>query len=75
MLVHNDGQNLPLLIIHGTADRVISYKGSEEFFYKIKADDKEFKPFQDGFHELAYEPDGVKEKFTDECISWILKHA
>ncbi|KAI1782479.1 lysophospholipase [Ganoderma leucocontextum] len=68
-------QNLPLLIIHGTADRVTSYKGSEEFFYKIKADDKEFKPFQDGFHELAYEPDGVKEKFTDECISWILKHA
>lgn len=26
--------------------QVTSFKGSEEFFYKVKADDKEFKPFQ-----------------------------
>ncbi|PIL33650.1 hypothetical protein GSI_04273 [Ganoderma sinense ZZ0214-1] len=67
-------QKLPVLIVHGTADKVTSFKGSEEFFYRINAEDKELKPFQDGFHELAYEPDGVKEKFMDECISWILRH-
>ena len=71
-----------------------SYAASEEFFGKIDAQDKEFKPFevrcshwwrftysssiilvQDGYHELVHEPDGVKEKFVDECITWILAHA
>ncbi|KAI0740987.1 lysophospholipase [Earliella scabrosa] len=66
---------LPVLIIHGTADRVTSFHASEEFFDKLDAPDKEFKSFQDGFHELAYEPDGVKENFVDDCISWILKRA
>ena len=26
---------------------------------------------QDGFHELHNEPSPVKEKFIDECISWV----
>ncbi len=30
---------------------------------------------QGGFHELAYEPDGVKERFVDECTDWIAKRA
>jgi alpha-beta hydrolase superfamily lysophospholipase len=29
---------------------------------------------QGGFHELQHEPDGVKEKFTDECIAWAEEH-
>ena len=24
-----------------------------------------------GYHELHNEPDGVAEKFTDECIAWV----
>ncbi|EIW54362.1 lysophospholipase [Trametes versicolor FP-101664 SS1] len=67
-------QSLPLLIVHGTADRVTSFKASEEFYHKVDAADKEFKPFEDGFHELVHEPDGVKERFVDECVSWLLKH-
>lgn len=35
----------------------------------------EHAPSQDAYHELFHEPDGVKEKFMDECTSWILKHA
>ncbi|OSC97319.1 lysophospholipase [Trametes coccinea BRFM310] len=38
-------QNLPLLIVHGTADRVTSYKASEEFYNKVDAADKELKPY------------------------------
>ncbi|KAL7277718.1 LOW QUALITY PROTEIN: hypothetical protein ACG7TL_008654 [Trametes sanguinea] len=54
---------------------VTSYKASEEFYNKVDAADKELKPYPDGFHELVHEPDGVKERFVDECISWVLKHA
>ncbi|KAI0828020.1 lysophospholipase [Trametes gibbosa] len=70
-------QSLPirqLLIVHGTADRVTSYKASEEFYDKVAAADKELKPFEAGFHELVHEPDGVREKYVDECILWVLKH-
>lgn len=29
---------------------------------------------QGGYHELHNEPDGVKEKFTDECVAWAEEH-
>jgi hypothetical protein len=29
---------------------------------------------QGGYHELQNEPDGVKEKFTDECVAWAEEH-
>jgi acylglycerol lipase len=29
---------------------------------------------QGGYHELQNEPDGVKEKFTDECVTWVEEH-
>ncbi|KAH9889377.1 lysophospholipase [Cubamyces lactineus] len=67
-------RSLPLLIAHGDADRVTSFAAAEEFFNKVDAADKELKPYPGGFHELVHEPEGVKEKFVDECISWILKH-
>ncbi|KAI0767163.1 lysophospholipase [Fomes fomentarius] len=67
-------RDLPLFIVHGDADKVTSFKASREFFGKVDAVDKEFKPFEGGFHELIHEPEGVKEKFVDECILWIVKH-
>ncbi|TBU27904.1 lysophospholipase [Dichomitus squalens] len=68
-------KNLPLLLVHGTADKMTSYAASQEFFAKVDAQDKESKAFEDGYHELVHEPDGVKEKFVDECITWILAHS
>ncbi|TBU27908.1 lysophospholipase [Dichomitus squalens] len=67
-------RNLPLLVVHGDVDRVTSFKASKEFFDKVDAEDKTFTPFEGGFHELVHEPDGVKEKFVECCISWVLKH-
>ena len=26
---------------------------------------------KDGYHELHNEPNGVKDRFIDECISWV----
>ncbi|KAI1791119.1 Alpha/Beta hydrolase protein [Ganoderma leucocontextum] len=46
-------RNLPLLIVHGTADKVTSDAASQEFFFKVEVQDKEFKPFEDAYHELA----------------------
>ncbi|KAI0359525.1 alpha/beta-hydrolase [Trametes cingulata] len=67
-------RSLPLMIVHGTADRVTSFAAAEEFYNKVDAADKEFVPFADGFHELVHEPDGVKERFVDACVGWVLRH-
>ncbi|RPD57939.1 lysophospholipase [Lentinus tigrinus ALCF2SS1-7] len=70
----NWNSDVPVLIVHGTADQVTSSSASKEFCDKISAKDKEYLPIEDGYHELVNESNGMKEKFVDDCISWILKH-
>lgn len=62
---------LPLLLLHGTADRVTSHKATQEFYEKVPATDKDLTLYPDGFHELHNEPDGVKERLIEQCIQWI----
>ncbi|KAI9069020.1 lysophospholipase [Trametes sanguinea] len=76
-LYKHDYQNwpkdLPVIFFHGDADKVTSYEASRQFFDKLQAKDKQFETIKDAFHELVHEPNGVKERFTDNCISWILE--
>ncbi|KAI1783808.1 Alpha/Beta hydrolase protein [Ganoderma leucocontextum] len=48
-------RNLPLLLVHGRADRITSFTAARELFDKAEAADG-------GFHELVHKPEGVKEK-------------
>ncbi|KAJ3575287.1 hypothetical protein NP233_g1202 [Leucocoprinus birnbaumii] len=66
--------SLPVLIVHGTADKVTSHKASEEFIGKLSVTDKKISLFEGGFHELQNEPDGVKEKLADEVVHFIESH-
>ncbi|KAL5522792.1 hypothetical protein ACEPAG_8810 [Sanghuangporus baumii] len=65
---------LPLLIVHGTEDKVTSPRGSLRFYEALPAKDKEYSSYTGCYHELHNEIDGMKEKFINECISWMLKH-
>jgi acylglycerol lipase len=67
-------KNLPLLICHGSEDKVTSHKASEEFIGKIDAQDKTFTLYPGGYHELQNEPDGVKEKLVAQVIAFIEGH-
>jgi len=70
----NFPQSLALIILHGDNDKITSHDASKEFEEKVKVDDKRFSSYPGGYHELANEPDGISEKFTDEVIAWILAH-
>ncbi|KAH0829108.1 alpha beta-hydrolase [Lanmaoa asiatica] len=50
---------------------ITSFKATEQFHGLLLAEDKTFSPYTNGFHELHNEPDGVKEKVTEECIAWV----
>lgn len=57
--------DLPVLILQGTADALVSPKGAEEFYNKLKSIDKEIKLFEGASHGL------FADKKTPEVIKTI----
>ncbi|KAH9909432.1 lysophospholipase [Epithele typhae] len=68
-------KNMPLLILHGSADRITSPKASRDFFDKVEAEDKEYKVFDGGYHEVMREPNGMKEEYAEASTGWMLERA
>lgn len=60
---------IPLLIVHGGADRLIPIAGSRELVDAAPISDKTFKEFPGGFHELHN--DIVKDEYTDLVAKWV----
>ncbi len=62
--------DLPLLILHGTADRLTNPKGSDLLFEKAISKDKTLEVFQDGYHELIRDLEA--ERYERLILEWIL---
>lgn len=62
---------LPLLLMHGTEDRLALINGSEQFIAKAKGDIT-FKRYQGYYHELHNEPE--KAEVLQTMVDWIDKH-
>ncbi|KAI0338376.1 alpha/beta-hydrolase [Trametopsis cervina] len=67
-------KDLPIFFVHGTEDKVTSYKASEEFYKKLDCVDKKISLYEGAYHELVNEIDGIPERLVEECASWILQH-
>lgn len=63
----------PLLLYHGDADRLTSYKASEQFFSKLTHDDKTFRTFEGGYHELHN--DAEFEDVFKLVHDWLTNHS
>ena len=57
----------PMLVLHGTGDRIIDYKASEEFCNNTNM--ATLKLFEDGYHELHH--DLCKEEFMETILTWL----
>jgi len=68
MLAHADKWHLPLLLMHGTKDRICNYKGSEAFATVVKGD-VTLKSWEGFFHEIHNEPQ--KEEVFQTIVNWI----
>ncbi|RDB24980.1 putative monoglyceride lipase [Hypsizygus marmoreus] len=66
--------NLPVLLIHGTEDKVTSHKATQAFHDKIAAAQKKIVLFEGCFHELQNETDDVPEKLLAEVVAFIEAH-
>eukprot|EP00163_Fabomonas_tropica_P007087 TRINITY_DN1672_c0_g1_i1.p2 TRINITY_DN1672_c0_g1~~TRINITY_DN1672_c0_g1_i1.p2 ORF type:complete len:129 (-),score=38.09 TRINITY_DN1672_c0_g1_i1:113-499(-) len=60
----------PLLLIHGSADRLTSAKASEEWFQTAASVDKQLNMIDGGFHEVHNDPG--KEELIASIQQWVL---
>lgn len=67
---------LPLLMLHGTHDRIVPYSASRAFFEQIPTQDKEFVTYKGGYHEPHHDIEvgrvmGDVERWLDrQTASW-----
>jgi acylglycerol lipase len=57
----------PMLLLHGTGDKIIDYKGTQEFANKSK--NAMLKLYKGGYHEL--QNDLCKEEMLQDVVNWL----
>jgi alpha-beta hydrolase superfamily lysophospholipase len=60
---------LPVLILHGTADKATNPSGSQRFYDNAGSHDKTLKLYEGHFHDLLNDVD--KEKVMADILGWI----
>ena len=70
-LAHAGEFPLPLLLVHGTADKLTSAPASQEFAAKVRGDCT-LKLWEGFYHETHNEPE--KAEVLDFMIDWLQKH-
>ncbi len=63
---------VPLLIFHGTADRLAAVDGSKRFYARASSSDKTLRLCEGLFHEVFNEPE--REALLDELVRWLNQH-
>jgi len=60
---------IPLLIIHGTADKATKPEGSQEFYTQAGSVDKTLKLYKGHYHDLLLDTD--KEVVMNDILEWL----
>lgn len=60
---------LPLLILHGTADRITEVEGSKQLHARAGSEDKQLKLYEGLYHEILNEPE--KEQVLENIKGWL----
>jgi alpha-beta hydrolase superfamily lysophospholipase len=69
---HATGFAVPLLVLHGDADRVVLPEVSRSFYDNVALEDKERIEYQGGYHEL--DNDTIHEEVIRDLTDWMDKH-
>ena len=65
---------MPLLLIHGTADKMVSIDSSRHIYQQAASNDKTMEAFDGLFHETMNEKVDQRVKVLGIMEQWILKH-
>jgi acylglycerol lipase len=74
LISHPPTISVPLLVQHGTDDKVTSFEAAREFFAKLPPGnpDREFKAWEGYYHELHNEPEDERNEAIKYIAEWIL---
>ncbi|XP_018409448.1 PREDICTED: monoglyceride lipase isoform X1 [Nanorana parkeri] len=64
---------LPLILFHGTADKLCDFKGSQFMMDTVPSEDKTLKVYENAFHVLHKELPEVTNAVFQEIKSWMLQ--
>lgn len=72
--VQNGAENLsvPLLVLHGSADRMVPPDGARTFFARVRHPDREFREYPGAYHGLFADVDF--EKVLGDLEGWVDAH-
>jgi alpha-beta hydrolase superfamily lysophospholipase len=73
-LEHAGELKTPLLLMHGTADRLTSFEGTKEFASKAPKNLVTLKLWEGYYHELHNEPEPDRTTAINFLINWLDKH-
>jgi lysophospholipase len=65
---------MPLLVFHGTDDKIVDFSGSITTHEKASSKDKTIHLFQGLYHETMNEVEHERTKVLSVVTAWILKH-
>lgn len=60
---------LPILVLHGTEDRLTNIEGSKEFFARVSSKDKQLKLYEGLYHEIMNEPEQLQ--ILEDMTTWL----
>jgi alpha-beta hydrolase superfamily lysophospholipase len=63
---------VPVLVLHGSADRMVPPDGSRSFFAKVRYPDREFREYPDAYHGLFADLDF--ERVLQDVERWVEAH-
>jgi acylglycerol lipase len=61
--------NIPFLLFHGTADKIIDIRGSRELYRRSVSEDKTLVELPHVYHDLLNDPD--RRQIVEQIVSWI----
>lgn len=63
---------LPMLILHGGADRIVDSDGSRQLYENIQSTDKTLKVYPELYHEIVNEPE--RQMVLNDMVTWLDNH-
>jgi acylglycerol lipase len=64
--------SIPLLLLHGTDDRICALAGSAMVHERVSSPDKTLRQYQGLYHEVFNEPE--RDTILTDLISWLTQH-
>jgi alpha-beta hydrolase superfamily lysophospholipase len=64
--------SVPVLILHGSADRMVPPEGSREFYSRLRQPDREFREYPEGYHGLFADIDS--QAVLSDVGRWLDAH-